>query len=101
MVKSVLLLLVVGLTIYAAIDCLGSDTTGARTLPKAGWLALIVLVPLVGAGVWLTVGRQQLEPSGTARRVTAPDDDPDFLASLRERGSGPQDGDDDRGQTPS
>lgn len=81
--------LVVVLYIYCWIEIWQSDPRQVRQLPRGVW-ALIVAVPLFGAAAWLISGR----PNGTevapaaprARpRTIAPDDDPDFLRSLRQR----------------
>ena len=46
-----------------------------RGLPRALWLVVLVLLPVVGALVWFVLGR------GPVRRpLRAPDDDPAFLA---------------------
>ncbi len=85
------------LTVWAVIDCVQTPSSDARILPKPLWLICIVLVPFVGAGAWLALGRTRsfglargtgaTGSSGTTRREprpqpVAPDDDPDFLRSL-------------------
>lgn len=86
-------LLLLGLTVYALIDCLQTPPAAIRNLPKAGWLVVIVFVVAVGPVAWLFVGRPRDEATGqpAARprprptspgRPVAPDDDPDFLRSL-------------------
>ncbi|MCQ9165120.1 MULTISPECIES: PLD nuclease N-terminal domain-containing protein [unclassified Arthrobacter] len=80
------------LFIYGLIDCIRSESTDVRSLPKPVWILVIVLLPLVGVILWLFLGRPHYaaagEPatrrplrSGTAR-FTAPDDDPAFLRNL-------------------
>lgn len=86
------LLLVLALQIYALIDCLQTSGEDAKHLPKFAWLILIVIVPLVGAVAWLTLGRpRRAERSGAGDGGRAqvqgpigPDDDPDFLRQLRQ-----------------
>lgn len=96
----------IGLLVYALIDCIQTDSVVTRNLPKPLWIFLIILVPIVGPIAWLVAGRPE---RGTARRgptnpsrspwpstATAgfpeyerprpprgPDDDPEFLASVR------------------
>lgn len=103
-------LVVVGLTVYCLLDVAQRDPRDVLTLPKPVWLVL-VLVPVVGPALWLLSGRPAADaaaaraaspwPSGPTsgfpeferpvserrgrRRVVAPDDDPDFLASLASR----------------
>ncbi|GAB3255544.1 PLD nuclease N-terminal domain-containing protein [Arthrobacter pigmenti] len=87
MPRAILVILLVALIIYAAIDCIMSDSAKVRGVPKPAWIAIIVLVPVIGALLWLVLGR----PSGTAsaqqtrRHPTAPDDDPNFLKNLETR----------------
>lgn len=78
---------VIVLYVYCWIEVWQSDPRQVRQLSRGAW-ALFVAIPLFGAVAWLTVGR----PNGTeapptaprARsRTVAPDDDPDFLRSLR------------------
>jgi phospholipase D-like protein len=78
----------------ALIDCLAVEKDRIRALPRALWLVLIVLVSPVGPITWYLFGRPQrtvtrvnshrprpLAPNGRSRGP-APDDDPEFLASL-------------------
>ncbi|MBM7051939.1 PLD nuclease N-terminal domain-containing protein [Rothia sp. ZJ1223] len=82
--------LLVGIIIYALIDCVRTESWQARALPKPVWLAVIVLFPLVGSLLWLFVGRPQdaslLNPLRNDRPSPppqkAPDDDDEFLRFL-------------------
>ncbi len=81
------IILVIVLHIYAWIEISQSDPRQVRQLPRWGW-GLIVLVPLAGPIGWLTLGRPNgskvvRTPPKPRPRVVAPDDDPDFLRSLR------------------
>lgn len=85
MVRVLPALLALVLVIYALVDCLQSSPQAVRNLPRLGWLAVIVLLPVVGAGAWLVLGRPQ-EPRRrpqSRRRPIGPDDDPDFLRGIR------------------
>jgi hypothetical protein len=92
------------LVVYCLIDLWQADTARVRNLPKALWVLLIVLVPLVGGVAWLVLGRPQpLRGGGTPgygppRAPRGPDDDPDFLRGLGRRP--PSDPDDSRGPDP-
>jgi hypothetical protein len=81
----IVLLLAVGVTIYALVDCWNSTDDEVRGLPRLAWLLVVLLFPLVGGIAYLTVGRDR-DRSGSPRlnrpRVVAPDDDPDFLSQL-------------------
>ena len=100
MIRVLPVLIQLGLLVYCLIDCIQTDSVLVRNLPKAAWVLLIVFLPLVGGIAWLVAGRP--ERGATARavpwpstatagfpeyerpRATAPDDDPEFLAGLRE-----------------
>jgi hypothetical protein len=88
------------LAIYAIIDCLQTPARELRGLPRVAWLVLILLFPVIGSVVWLFIGRARggaerpliAWPTGPgsgaaaqqqpARRMVAPDDDPEFLSQL-------------------
>jgi hypothetical protein len=88
------------LAIYAIVDCLQTPDAELRALPRFGWLVLILLFPIIGSVVWLLVGRARGDAEGPrlawptgasagtteaqrpARRMVAPDDDPEFLSQL-------------------
>src|SRR5699024_9854977 len=51
------------------------------------WVTLIIVLPVVGALLWLTIARASEATSTPAQRPMpqAPDDDPDFLRYLQQR----------------
>lgn len=53
-------------------------------MPKTAWLATIILVPLLGPGLWMAFGRIKESRGGAAPRKgpAAPDDDPEFLRNI-------------------
>jgi hypothetical protein len=77
------------LSVYALFSCIQTRDEDVPYLPKLVWIILIVFVPFVGPITWLLMSRsqgvrreqpvQRAKPTG---RPVAPDDDPDFLASL-------------------
>ncbi|MEV8569766.1 PLD nuclease N-terminal domain-containing protein [Streptomyces sp. NPDC051322] len=89
-------LLVLALWIYAFIDCLNTPEEEVRGLPKVVWVIIILLFGevLVGPIAWLVAGRNRRGPvAGSTpsewhrnQRTTwtAPDDNPEFLRSLKE-----------------
>lgn len=84
MPRYLVLLLTIGLTVYCVIDVVRSDERARRGLPRVLWL-LVVLVPVVGAVLWLVLSRTGGSAAGPRRRPArpvAPDDDPDFLRRL-------------------
>ncbi|OKK21262.1 hypothetical protein AMK16_12115 [Streptomyces sp. CB00455] len=84
-------LLILALTIYAFIDCLNTPEEEVKHLPKAVWVLIILLFSIVGPVVWLFAGKKRAAVGGgfgggRARRTqwVAPDDNPEFLKSLRD-----------------
>jgi phospholipase D-like protein len=84
-------LIVVGLLVYAVLDCVQTPTEELR-VARSLWLTLIVLVPVLGPVAWLLTGRIQVprharadpsvEPAPRPARPVGPDDDPEFLAGM-------------------
>jgi len=81
------------LAIYALVDCIQTDASQVRGLPKVAWILLIVFIGIIGPVAWLIAGRPKTgrsrltlpgssgSSSGPPRTV-APDDDPEFLGRL-------------------
>jgi len=82
-----LFLLILALIAIAMISVLSAERGEVRRLPRGAWVAIILLVPVVGAALYLWLGRpaRWREPrttTTTAPRPLAPDDDPEFLRRL-------------------
>jgi hypothetical protein len=81
----------IALLVYALIDCLQTDSARFRSLNRVAWIAIIVVVPLIGPILWLVIGknraRPQRRPTAPPARPLAPDDDPEFLRHLRDSDS--------------
>ena len=78
----VLLILALVLTafwVYTIVDCSVQPSTRHRGVSKPIWILIVVLLPVLGGLLWLTVGRVR-RSTVAARR--APDDDPDFLEKI-------------------
>ncbi|SCL34325.1 Phospholipase_D-nuclease N-terminal [Micromonospora pallida] len=90
MVRVFLFLLVVHVVLAALslIDCLSAEKHQVRALPRAVWVPVLLLVPLLGPAAWFLAGRPastgRAHPAAPPRRPAAPDDDPDFLRSIAE-----------------
>ncbi|GAB2749473.1 PLD nuclease N-terminal domain-containing protein [Kitasatospora kifunensis] len=106
-------LIVLLLWVWAFIDCLTTPEQEVRHLPKVVWILLILIFGevLLGPIAWLLAGRRRgasapgrgtgsgpapAQRQASFGRPLAPDDDPEFLASLqrdneRRRGQGPGD----------
>ncbi|WP_022882263.1 PLD nuclease N-terminal domain-containing protein [Gryllotalpicola ginsengisoli] len=76
--------------IYSIAHVALADRLSARGLPKAAWIAVVVVFPLIGAALWFSIGHDRARRSGPI----APDDDAEFLASLGNRPKNPGDGPD-------
>jgi Phospholipase_D-nuclease N-terminal len=93
-------LLVLALWVYAFIDCVTTPEEEILHLPKVAWVLIVLLLGevMVGPIAWLVLGKDRgrtgADSGGTPsewhreHRHTppiAPDDDPDFLLSLRDQ----------------
>jgi hypothetical protein len=58
-IELVVALAVLVLEIYSIINCILTPEAQVRGIPKAAWLILIVLLPLLGSALWLGVGRDR------------------------------------------
>jgi hypothetical protein len=75
------LVMTIGLSVYALADCL--QTPNPKALPKLVWIAIIVLIPVIGPLLWILFGRTNGRGWGRGDDdVFAPDDDPSFLRDL-------------------
>lgn len=68
----------VAFTLYGLIDAAMSDPARARGVSKPVWVVLIVVLPVIGAILWFTIGKGR-GPAPAPRR--APDDDPRFTGT--------------------
>ena len=82
--------------VYCVVEVATTDRRDCRTLPKSVWLLIVVLLPVIGAVLWLVAGRPRAErPPAGARpaqphrpnpRVPAsPGDDEAFRRRVRQR----------------
>ncbi|MEE1621312.1 PLD nuclease N-terminal domain-containing protein [Zafaria sp. Z1313] len=92
MVRNIILasLVALAITIYALIECIRTRPQDVRSISKPAWILAIVLLPLIGAGLWFWLGRPRFgngggapgNRGGSAPRPSAPDDDTEFLRNL-------------------
>jgi hypothetical protein len=72
------------LVVLALISALSADRV--RGMPRALWVAVILLVPLLGPLAYAVAGRPVSRSGGAPARApgrpSAPDDDPEFLKTL-------------------
>jgi hypothetical protein len=73
------IVIAVALIIFTFVDIALTEGRRIRGLPKGFWF-FIALLPFLGMILWFAVGK---EPVGAARATVAPDDDPNFLRTIR------------------
>ena len=92
---AVLFLLDLAVLVVALIDCLSSDESDIRALPRIWWVLLILLFSPIGGIAWFIAGRPQRSvskaktwhpgsgvPESERPRDLAPDDNPEFLRRI-------------------
>ncbi len=74
--------------IWALLDCIATDSSMCRNLPKPMWIVLVLILPDIGALVWLLLGRPEKaswRPGSTdyaaPRRPVGLEDSPRYSAS--------------------
>lgn len=86
-------LIYLAILVILLIDIIKTDDDAVRGLPKFAWVILVVMLPLIGALVWLAVGRPTADErprrqhSGAASEFPEYDhpSDREFLQQLRDR----------------
>ncbi len=87
MLRYLPVLLVLALWIYAFIDCLNTPEEDVKHLPKVVWVIIVLLFSPLGPIAWLIAGKKRHAPAGSGGRRggwVAPDDNPEFLKSLKD-----------------
>ncbi|MCU1508912.1 MAG: hypothetical protein JWQ12_1177 [Glaciihabitans sp.] len=85
MIRLIFPLVALAVDIYALVDVITSDEWRIRNLNKIAWVFIILFLPLLGAILWFTIGKQHGSNSsdrGGQPRTVAPDDDPTFLHNV-------------------
>ena len=73
----------VAFTVYALIDCATMPRQRIRSLGRGWWVLLVIVLPVLGGVLWFLLGRSPASDAVTSGRYRGPDDDPDFLGSVR------------------
>lgn len=77
------------LIIYALIDCARTESSRLKGVSKPGWIFIIILFPVIGALMWLFLGKHPENRSSfgpAAPKVPkAPDNDTEYLNFLDAR----------------
>ena len=99
MLRNLGILLLFGLVVYSVIGIVRSEDSERLNVPRALWVLLVVLIPLLGSIVWIAVStthRATQPPAArrSSRGPSAPDDDDEFLWRIdeeRRRANPPKD----------
>ncbi|HEY9358465.1 MAG TPA: PLD nuclease N-terminal domain-containing protein, partial [Arthrobacter sp.] len=85
--RVVLAVAVLAIFVYGLVDVIRTDGRLTRGISKPAWIVVMIVLPVIGAILWLLIGRPR--DSAPVRQPRshpiAPDDDPDFLRNLEMR----------------
>ncbi len=85
--RVVLAVAILVIFVYGLVDVIRTDGRLTRGISKPAWIVVMIVLPVLGAILWLLIGRPR--DSAPVRQAhshpTAPDDDPDFLRNLEVR----------------
>jgi hypothetical protein len=89
MVRVLPIIIAIALAVYALVDCIQTDPVEIRGPRRSIWIAIIVLVPVIGPAAWLLSKSRFVHDLGRRPRQTtappvAPDDNPEFLSQIRD-----------------
>lgn len=96
MARLIIALVAIAIWVFGIVDCVRTDQSQVPgRLAKPAWIALTVVLPVLGSILWIALSWPLKYPTGTisfggsrgggqARRndPVAPDDDPEFLSRL-------------------
>lgn len=68
-------IIAVAFILYALVDAAMSDPARSRGVSKPVWVVIVVVLPVIGAVLWFTIGKGRGPVAPPAR---AADDDPSF-----------------------
>jgi hypothetical protein len=87
LLRVVLAVAVLAIFVYGLVDVIRTEARLTRGISKPAWIVVMIVLPVIGAVLWLLIGRPRGNPPQRQnyRHPTAPDDDPDFLRNLEVR----------------
>lgn len=65
--------------VYTIVDCAVQPPSRHRGVSKPAWMAIVILLPVLGGILWFAIGRGRASQTVVRR---APDDDPEFLGRM-------------------
>lgn len=65
--------------VISIVDCAVQPENRHRGVGKKAWMAIVILLPVIGGALWFAVGRSS---KNAGRAPVAPDDNPEFLSTL-------------------
>ncbi len=87
LLRVVLVVAVLAIFVYGLVDVIRTDGRLTRGISKPAWIIVMIVLPVLGAILWLLIGRPRGTPPVRQNysHPTSPDDDPDFLRNLDAR----------------
>lgn len=74
--------------VYTIVDCAVQPAGRHRGVSKGAWMAIVILLPVLGGILWFVIGRGRASQPVVRR---APDDDPEFLGRMSDTARADQD----------
>ncbi|GAB6859120.1 PLDc N-terminal domain-containing protein [Microbacterium xylanilyticum] len=70
--------------VFSIVDCVVQPASRHRGVPKGVWIAIVVVIPVIGGVLWFTVGRTRRGHDAEDERYLPLDDvDPDRTGASR------------------
>ena len=66
--------------VFSLVDCALQPPTRHRGVSKGAWIAIVILIPVLGGILWFTLGRARNDPGESSPLVDPYDDDDDDLS---------------------
>ncbi|MBS1672859.1 MAG: PLDc_N domain-containing protein [Actinobacteria bacterium] len=62
--------------VFSIVDCVVQPATRHRGVSKGVWIAIVVLLPVIGGALWFTIGRTRKGRTADQERYLTLDDTP-------------------------
>ncbi|WP_295014802.1 PLD nuclease N-terminal domain-containing protein [uncultured Microbacterium sp.] len=62
--------------VFGIVDCVVQPASRHRGVPKGVWIAIVILIPVLGAILWFALGRTRRGRSAAEERFLPLDDEP-------------------------